>query len=372
MKTLKFLSSISLLVVFLTLTKCSEDDTAPIALSELSGKVTYTNASGTSANAIGAIVVLEDVATSTSVSTVANGTGDFSFDNLIAGDYKLSSIYYTDNKNVSGRLDGLNFSTAEDVAVTIESSNVTKDLSLVSVGQSGTAIEALAADYSWNAETSLFTNVGAWTFDNAHSPTIFQFAYRGVEADFSGSFGQTNKFKVNMDPANLATASIEVEVDLASVNTRTPGGRDNRTTIADNPTFSPLTMFTELGCIASTFGVTADNAPPTEIAPQMITADPDRYAKFSSHNSTSTNITKYGDGYLAKGNLVFFGQSKPVELYFKIVPAWVDTTPDPDRKYSGFEGKFVFNAKNLFGVTSSSLNAADIRIYVSTVLYKVQ
>lgn len=359
MKKLQLISSITLILLFVTFTKCSEDDATPVALSSISGKVTYTNAAGTASNANGAIVMLQDDA-SGSFTTVADNTGNYSFDNLEAGVYNLSSKYYSANQNVSARLDGLNFAIA-DVSVTLEATDVSKDLALTSSGQSGTGIEALSAAYSWNG--SAYANTGTWTFDNAHSPLIFEFAYRGEEADFSGSFGQTSKFNVTFDPSNLAAASIDVEVDLASVNTRTPGGRDNRTTLADNPTFSPTTMFTELGCIAGTFGITADNAIPSEVEPQPITADADRYAKFSS-----TNVSKLGDGYVAKGNLVFYGQTKPIDLWFRVVPSWVDTSNS--RKYSGFEGKMVFKAKNLFGITNSSINEADIKIYISTVMYK--
>lgn len=361
MKTLKFFSTLLLLFAFLLFTKCSEDETVVTPLSTLSGKVTFTNASGVAANASGAIVSLEDVTASTTVSTVADNLGDFRFDNLAAGSYNLSGSYYSENKNVAGRLDGLTFATATDVTVEIVSADVSQNLTLVSVGQSGAAFEALSAAYSWTG--SAYANTGAWIFDNVHSSVVFEFAYRGNEADFTGSFGQTSKFNVSVDPANLAAASIDVEIDLASINTRTPGGRDNRTTVADNPPFNPLTMFTELGCIAGTFGITADNATPSEGTPQPITLNAKRYAKF-----TSTSVSKYGDGYVAKGNLVFNGVTKATELWFKMVPAWTD--PSNNRKYSGFEGKLLMKAKADFAITSSNINDAVVKIFISTVLYK--
>ena len=170
MKNLKIFWSFFALLSFLTFVKCSEDDKA-VTLLTLSGKVTYTNAFGTTANAAGAIITLENVNASTTLSTVANATGDYAFENLVAGSYTLSSTYYTANKNVSARLDGLNFSTEADVAVEIASVDVTQNLTLVSTGQSGATVEALAAAYSWNG--SAYANTGAWTFDNAHSPVIF-------------------------------------------------------------------------------------------------------------------------------------------------------------------------------------------------------
>ena len=237
---------------------------------------------------------------------------------------------------MTARLDGLTFTTAEGAIVTVGSVDAIQDMALVSVGQSGAAIEALAANYAWTG--TAFANTGAWTYDATHSPVSFEFPYRGQEAEFGGAFSQLSKFVVNFDPANLAASTIDVEVDVASINTRAPGGRDNRTTVADNPLFSPLTKFTELGCIMGTFNIAADNAVPTDAAPQTITSDVDRYAKF-----TSASIAKFGDGYLAKGNLIFRGFTVPIELMFKAAPAWLDATNN--RKYSGFEGKFLMAAK---------------------------
>ena len=356
MKKTKLVSLITLLFTFLFFTKCSED---AVIYSALTGKVTYTNASGTAANANGAVVTLENSTAGKSITSVANSTGDYAFENLKAGSYKLSATFYTENKNAAGRLDGLTFATETAIDVAMPSANFTKDLTLVSIGQAG-AFEALSAAYSWNG--AAYANTGAWTFDNVHSPILFEFSYRGNEADFSGSFGQVSKYNVSVDPANLSTASIEVEVDLASVNTRTPGGRDNRTTVADNPTFSPASLFTELGCIAGTFGITADSIA-TEAKPKQITLDVDRYAKF-----TSTSVSKLGDGFVAKGDLTFHGVTKATEVWFKLVAPWTDSSNN--RKYSGFESKFLMKAKSDFGITSCSVNDAEIRIYMSTVLYK--
>jgi polyisoprenoid-binding protein YceI len=369
MKTVRLISILTLLFTMLFVTDCTKKDD-PIPLVKISGKVTYTNPAGQPANAAGAIVYLAKSATATTTydqTTIADANGAYSFSNLSSGSYYLNSTFYTANKNVSARLDGLNFTTAAGAIVSVASVDVAQDLALVSVGQSGATIKALDANYAWTG--SVFANTGSWTFDAAHSPVQFEFPYRGNEGEFSGGFSQINKFVVNFDPANLASSTIDVEVDLASVNTRTPGGRDNRTTIADNPTFSPITLFTELGCISGTFGITADNAVPTEGVPQTITADVDRYAKFKS-----TSIAKHGDGYVAQGNLVFHGFTVPIELLFKVVPAWLDNpvvgTPN-GRTYSGFEGKFIMAPKKDFGISNSSLNDAILRIQISIVMYKV-
>lgn len=361
MKTIRLIPTLTLLIAMLFVVSCSEDEKP---LVKLTGKITFTDPTGASANAAGAVVYLAtgSVATTTyEQSTIADANGMFTFSNLAPNSYYINSVYQTDNKNKTARLDGLTFTTAEGAVVTVGESDVTQDLALVSVGQTGATIEALAVNYAWTGTT--FANTGAWTYDATHSPVSFEFPYRGQEAEFVGAFSQLSKFVVNFDPANLAGSTIDVELDAASINTRAPGGRDNRTTVADNPLFSPLTQFTELGCIMGTFNITADNATPTDAAPQTITLDADRYAKFKS-----TSIAKYGDGYVAKGNLVFHGFTVPIELLFKAAPAWLDTSNN--RKYSGFEGKFMMAAKKDFGITSTSVNDAVLRIQISIVVYK--
>lgn len=367
MKTMRFIPILALLFTMLFVVRCSDDET-PAPLVKITGKVTFTDPTGASANAVGAVVYLAtgSVATTTyEQSTIADANGTYSFLNLAPNSYYINSVYKTDNKNKTARLDGLTFTTAEGAIVTVGEVDVTQDLALVSIGQSGTTFEALAVNYAWTG--SAYANTGAWAYDANHSPVTFEFPYRGQEADFSGGFSQLSKFVVNFDPANLATSTIDVEIDAASINTRAPGGRDNRTTVADNPLFNPLTLFTELGCIAGTFGITADNAAPTDATPQLMTTDPDRYAKFKS-----TSIVKYGDGYVAKGNVVFHGFTVPVELMFKQSAVWEDpsSTTTPKKKYSGFEGKFTMAAKKDYGIVSSSVNDALIKIQISIVVAK--
>jgi len=363
MKTIRLIPTLTLLITMLFVVRCAEDEKAA-PLVKLTGKITYTDPSGQSANAAGAVVYLATGAVATTTyeqSTIADANGAYTFSNLPANSYYVNSVYKTDNKNLIARLEGLTFTTTEGAIVTVADVDVTQDLALVSVGQTGATIEALAINYAWTGTT--FANTGAWTYDATHSPVSFEFPYRGQEAEFVGAFSQLNKIAVNFDPANLATSTIDVEVDVASINTRAPGGRDNRTTVVDNPLFSPLTQFTELGCIMGTFNITADNATPTDAVPQTITLDEDRYAKFKS-----TSIAKYGDGYVAKGNLVFHGFTVPIELMFKAAPAWLDTSNN--RKYSGFEGKFMMAAKKDFGVNSTSVNDAVLKIQISVVVYK--
>jgi len=359
MKTKRLVPILTLLVTMLFLVQCSEDEKP---LVKLTGLVTYTDPTGATANAAGAVVYLAagSVATTTyEQSTIADANGVFTFFSLAPNSYYINAVYKTDNKNLSGRLDGLNFTTAEGAIVTVGETDATQDLALVSIGQSGATFEALAVNYAWNG--TAYANTGAWTYDATHSPIFFEFPYRGQVGDFGGAFSQLSKYVVNFDPANLATSTIDVEVDVASINTRNAGGRDPRTTVADNPPFNPTTLFTEYGCIFGTFGITAA-AIPTDAVPQTID-DVDRYATFKS-----TSIVKFGDGYVAKGNLKFNGFTVPVNLQFKQAPVWLD--PSNNRKYSGFEGKFTMAAKKDYGITSSSVNDAIVKIQISIVNYK--
>lgn len=363
MKTLRIVSFIALALTFITIVRCSDSKSDPTPLGSLSGTVSYTNAAGTATNAVGAVVTL--VGTTKVYSAVTDATGKYQFAKLDAGAYDVSASFYTEPTNTGGRLNGLNFATEADVAVTMASTDIAQNLTLVNKGQSGTDLDAINIDYDWNG-TAYANAVGALTYDNTHSPVGFEFAYRGKEADFFGGFAQLKKCKINFDVTNPTAGTIDVVVDLASFDTRSPGGRDPRTTVADNPPFSPTTLFTEYGCIInSTFGVVTDaGVAPTDGTPQLITGST-RYASF-----TATSIAKLGDGFVAKGNLVFHGLTVPIEMWFKQVPCWTNTAATPNRRYFSLEGKFLMDAKNKWNIVSSSLNDAIVRMQISIIAYK--
>jgi polyisoprenoid-binding protein YceI len=368
MKSFKLIISFALLFMFLSVVRCSlTSNPEPVSTSlvNISGKVTFTDVSGQPANAAGAVVYLAKSAAATTTydqSTIANADGVYTFSNLIDAGYYLNAVYKTDNKNTSGRLDGVSFTTASGYLVTVAGTNVAQDMELVSVGQTGT--EVVQSTYGWdptaNTGAGGFTNTGAWVFDNSHSPVQFQFPYRGAEADFKGSFIQVSKVELTFDAANLASSSIVAEIDLASVNTGTPGGRDAKPETA-GAVFQTGSTFTSLGCIAGTFGITADPAS----SPMTLSTDVDRYATF-----TSTSIESYGDGYLAKGNLAFHGVTLPVGMIFKYIIPFTDTGVTPNRKYVSFEGKITIKAKADFAITSSSVGDALVSIYITVNLNK--
>ena len=359
MKTLKLIPFLTLLFILLSVGSCSDDDPAPVKIASISGVVTYPNTNGSAVAAPGAIITLTEATLNVNMSTISDEDGNYSFDNLLAGTYTLDGFYDTDNTNAAGRFRGLRFvMTPVEVEMTGEA--VTQNLALASGGQTNST--SIVAAYQWDGSAYAQPAAPAWQFDNNHSLVTFEFPYRGENADFTGSFKQMHKFVVNFNPTNLAASTINAEIDLSSVDTRTPGGRDNRTTVADNPEFTPTTMFTELGCISGTFGITPDNAAPTEAEPQMI-SDTKRWAKF-----TSTSISTYGDGYLAKGNLIFFGKSVPVTLMFKTTPPHVISNSNgTTTTRTGFEGRMVILPKADFGLDSGNINDAPVTIIISIV-----
>ncbi|MEQ9415161.1 MAG: hypothetical protein RIF39_15105, partial [Cyclobacteriaceae bacterium] len=64
---------------------------------------------------------------------------------------------------------------------------------------------------------------------------------------------------------------------------------------------------------------------------------------------------------LAKGNLTFNGLSVPMELWFKTIAPLVSGTS----KRTGFEGRFLMNAKGDFGINSGSVEDAILTITIS-------
>lgn len=389
MKTLKFVSLIALLLTFMVVVRCSETKTtAPTPLATLSGTVTYSNAGGTSVAAPGAFVTLLS-GTSQVIQVVTDNTGKYSIPSLAAGAYVLTASFYAEPTNTGGRLSGLNFEPAADVPVTMGTVALTTDLTLVNAGQAGADLDPVNINFDWNgtayANHGLTGNypalpatfpAGQHYYDQTHSPVNFEFAYRGKEADFNGTFKQLKKVNIQFDAANPTAGTIDVIIDLASFDTRSPGGRDARTAVADGPPFNPTTLFTEYGCmIYNVFGVITDSGTaPSDATSQVITND-SRYVQF-----TSTSIAKLGDGYVAKGNIVFKGPragmtpaiitSVPIEMWFKQVPCWTDASQTPPRRYWSFEGKFLMDAKAKWNITSSSLNEAIVRMQISIVAYR--
>ncbi|HCM77540.1 MAG TPA: hypothetical protein DIS90_14245 [Cytophagales bacterium] len=342
---------LTLFFILALVVRCSDDNPAPVDLSTISGKVTYPDGSGTQIAAAGAIVTLFSTTPVLNMEVKTDENGNFNFANLEAGTYTLSAYYDTDNTNNAGRLSGLRF-TIDPTDVVITNADATMDMALVSSGQAG--IPVININFDWTG--SAFANTGVWAYDQTHSPIQFEFPYRDNVAEFVGAFSQVAELVVNFDPANLASSNIVAEIDLASINTRSLGGRDPKLASGASA-YNPNSVVETMGCIMGTFGISADGTLPSTITSTA------RYAKF-----TSTSIVAYGDGYLAKGNLVFNGVTKAVEMWFKAVTPWNNGGTPTATLYSGFEGRF-FMGKTDFNIGSSSVGE-NIRIQVSIVATK--
>jgi len=363
MKNFKLVLSLTLLLTLIAVVRCSKSsDPAPLV--GISGTVTYTDANGTVQKAAGAVVYLAKGTAATTTydhSTIAGSDGTYSFPTLPAAGYYINAVYQSDNKNSSARIDGVKFTTANGFLVTLASTALTQDIALESTGSTGTAVNVTVA-YQWDATAKTYTNTGAWTFDNIHSPVQFNFPYHGAEAEFAASFVQTKSFQMTFNSASLSTSSIVAIVDMASINTGTPGGRDNLpTTVTSTNEFTPGTLFTKLGCIMGTFGITADAG---TVTPNITLSGDNRYATF-----TSTSIKAYGDGYVANGTLAFHGFTKSVSMIFHYLPSYVDTSVTPNKTYQGFEGKITIKALTDFGISSTSVGDL-VTIYTTVNLYK--
>lgn len=362
--------TITLLSTFVLLftVRCSEDD--PVPLVSLSGTVTYPGTSGSSA-AAGAVVLLATTsdALEYDFSTVADATGNYSFNNLEPGTYYLNANYNSANTNAGARLDGVNFSGGDDTEVVVGETDVTQAITLVSLGQ--TLPNAFAVDYDGREGGT--SNTGDWDFDANHTTVDFAFDYKDNNAEFSGSFGRVTKLVMDLDATSLSTASIEAEVDLLSVNTRTRGGRDPLWD-GEYSALTESTVFDETNCIASTFGIYADGDLPNTVT------DPQRYASFAS-----TSIEMYGDGFIANGNLTFSADmsespanpygitnnpnttvTKPAKIIFRHKVG----TEDATRFYTSFEGRLLIDAKSDYNIFSSNIGDRQVSIYMNVQLRK--
>ena len=370
MKKFKLVLALTSLLILVTVIRCSKsNDAAPLV--GISGKVTYSDMNGTTQNAAGAVVYLAKSTTATttySQSTIAGSDGSYSFSNLPAAGYFINAVFNTDNKNTSARIDGVKFTTENGYLVTLANKALTQDISLISVGQSTAQNVVVSYQYDSTANDGAggYTNTGAWTLDMVHSPITFSFPFFGQEADFGGSFLVCNKVKLNINTASLSTSSILAWVDLASINTGTPGGRDNLpyTTSNTYSMITPSTMFSKLGCISNTFGILADSA--AGYKHTSLTSST-RLAKF-----VSTSISTYGDGYVALGNLTFHSVTKPVSMIFNFTqtyPTGASGFP-ANKTYLGIQGKMVLNAQGDFGITSSDVGSSPVTVYVTLNVYQ--
>ena len=348
MRTIKFLSTLAAITfVAVFFVRCSEDEpAAPVVNYGISGTVTYPDFNGTASPAGGAVVYLkvgDASGVSFDFSTIADASGNYTFAELVDGSYFVFANYDTQNtNNPGGRMAGVIFG-AEGVVVAVEGAVTTQDLALVSMGQ--------ADAFAVNSFTG-----GDWNNDWSHSNIDFSFPYDGSNATYTGSFKLEETF-VNFDPFNLGASSIEATIDVLTIHTDSPGGRDALYNSDGTLWQDATTMAYNLGCVHGYLGMANDD--PT---------DANRYSTFKS-----TKIEAYGDGYLATGAFTVNGVTADVSMFFKFYPGFIAEVTERgtgvvlgDRQYSSFQGSFDFAAFQVFGIESGHIGEEnDVTIDVS-------
>lgn len=341
MKTIKFLSTlaaITLVAVFFV--SCTEDEpAAPVVNYGISGTITYPDFNGTATPAGGAVVYLKMDATEATTNydlvTVADASGNYSFVELTDGTHSVYANYNTENTNIVGRIAGAVF-VSEGALVELAGATATQDFTLTSIGQA----DAIAVNTYEGGDFSQDWN---------HSNVDFSFPYDESNATYTGRF-RAEEIYVDFDPFSLGTSKIEATIDVLTVITNSPGGRDPLYGSDGNLATDVDGLF-NLGCIHGYLGMENDNP-----------ASDNRYSTF-----VSTTIETYGDGYLATGNFTINGVTAPVSMYFKYIPGFVgeDRSGNPVQ-FSSFQGTFDFAAYQVFGIDSGHIKQEnDVTIDIS-------
>lgn len=333
-KTLYFLFS-ALIASFLFF-NCSNTD----ELKEISGVVTIDG----SGAADGAIVTLSSQpnAAEPVVKVVVGSDGKYAIANVEEGTYYLSAKYDSDNtNNMKSQGAGFVFMTASDIKVEMKGSNITQDIDLVSNGSSGTAVIDLEQGWKW---------------DNTHSYVGFDFEYDEENAIFSGLFGEVDWDKFVFDEANPSNCKFEAKVSLISIETGSPSGGGLHGRDGVN------------GCLAGTFGINRNPADTNDLGEynESAVVDPTGTATFKS-----TEVSAYGDGYLAKGTLGFNGLQSNVNLYFHYIEGYEgEDRFGVQTKYISFDGWFEFKAKEDHDIQSSHLGDEIVTVRTAIQFYK--
>lgn len=336
MKAIKTSAQLAILLFAVILfVRCTDDPATPTTNYTISGTITYPDFNGSTAPANGAIVYLKYDATEATATydevTVADASGKYTFTEVANGSYFVFANFDTDNTN-NGRMAGAVFG-GEGGIISIEGTDAVADIALASVGQA----DAVAVNTYEG---------GTWSQDWNHSVVGFEFPYDESNAPYTGRF-KSKEIYVDFDPFSLGTSKIEATIDLLTINTDSPGGRDPLYN-SDGSLWQDVDLTYKLGCIARTFGIS-------------LPTDATRNATF-----TSTTIAEYGDGYLATGPMVFNGNTKDVSMFFKFVPGFVgENRAGAPTQFSSFHGTFDFAALNDFQIESGHVKEADVTVEIS-------
>jgi polyisoprenoid-binding protein YceI len=187
------------------------------------------------------------------------------------------------------------------------------------------SVEPLTSNPTTGSDVITITPTGAWALDKVHSNVMWETLYMGSNALLTGRFNNFD-MKVDFKEADLANSSINAWVQLSTFNTGEPG-RDGYGK-----------------CGPGYMGIKYDT-----IAKKPLPSTDTAWYK-------STSIVRYGNQYLAKGNLIFRGVTKPTDLYFDYRGITSTTASDGKVTYrAGFSGHFKMLANTDFKVNSTSI-----------------
>jgi len=179
---------------------------------------------------------------------------------------------------------------------------------------------------------STYTTPGAWKVDKSHSNVMWETQYYASGAPLTGRFNMF-ELKVYFDAANPSNTTVKSWVQLSTYNTGEPG-RDGYGK-----------------CGPGYMGIKWDTVStgPVVLKPRASTDT----AWF-----TSTSCSKYGSGFLLKGNFTFRGITKAVEIPLTYTGKSTTTNATTGKKTdrAGLYGQFGINANTVFGVNSTSIN----------------
>ena len=276
----------------------------------ISGLATYPDYQGTTTPAAGAVVslYLGTSATGNVVATAfADASGNYRFPYLLPGAYFIYAKYNTDNQNYKP-IEGINFETDPGYAVTMGSSNITQNLSLISMGATGDAKLTIVADDTLTNPSLKYVTV------ESHSSCTFWVKHLddtiGPGLTMAGGWPSPG-FKLKtfvFDEANPANSYFNGYVLTSMTYTGNPGRDTVRGSCVDG--------FFNHDTIQNASG-------PASVLAQTDTA---------YYWANAGQVEKYGSGYLAKGTLAPVWKHQGGEI---VPPKTSPCNPDTLLGYNG-------------------------------------
>ncbi|MBI4930616.1 MAG: hypothetical protein HY841_07630 [Bacteroidetes bacterium] len=405
MKTLRItLTSFAAVAVFgfiFTLSKCKKDTIIVVVQvhdtlkgKSISGICKYPDYTGTMVAAPGSVVslYLGSSKTGSPVATAyADASGNYSLPYLLPNTYFLFATYNTNNVNYKP-INGINFltdATDASYAITMGSSNVTKNLDLLTEAPTGTRILTII-----KADTNGSMGTKAYVPFESHSKCEWWTEYSGAGYD-GGVNGTTLQGGFTTYGNNLP------EYGWGLTNFYFDEANPQNDTIKGYVLLSHLTTFEAVrdslygGCVPKTLQVDTSGSTRTTVRAVPKTDTAWYYAPGGS-------VVKYGKGYLAHGFMTAFYKSaageieppritpcsadtvswngkspqyagpwsqkitKQIDMYFEfqgVNTAW-NATHTTFNKYAVFEGQFDFNRSDYYVKTTSIGNVMHVTPHV--------